>query len=204
MNRACPSRSWKPDLRAALEPASQQQDPITQKADPLSCQRSTGTAFAKAPIVPVIAAPLFQEGLTPTTRPPKRVVDCDEHNVARFRPMVNAIPLLSPSWHAKGSIGSQCWRCVNDVLQNSVEMRPDDSKNRNGAAPCAAPFRFDPQSASGDSLGLARNGLHCFGFATGTPMPRQGHLKVLTGGDHGFQPAAVFFHGQVPSFPESL
>ena len=95
-------------------------------------------------------------------------------------------------------------KCDSSAPRRARFRRIGMQKGPGGVPPRPLSLRAVARSEGGSAGRLGARGRFCggfhrFGAAAGAPRPRQGDLHLVRGGDDGFHPAAVFFHGDAPT-----
>ncbi len=78
----------------------------------------------------------------------------------------------------------------------NIRLCSENAKRAGKSRPVPA-LCFESMGGNGLRFGGNRGHLHRFGPATLAARPWKGHLRLGCCGDCGFQPAAIFFHGQL-------
>lgn len=125
------------------------------------------------------------------------------------RVLPRRLPIVCPRQGKGGGISAvrQILFIVFDVLETLLRISRRCFRYRGEQGPGFPPCRafvagFGPNhaqvvgSTGGDPARLRGRGFQSGRFPAGAALPGQGRLRLCRGGDNGFQPAAVFFHGR--------
>ena len=206
----CWKRGWpkRPDRVAAVR---RRLIPRMQKAAPLACQRSTGTAFAKATTVLVYAATADARGSYTGNQSTISMVNRYGQNMAKIRRCVKVFLALIVLFHQSATGAWIVAFLATKIGQMWLKL---DSRLNRLCVPCGqtqtgrarrGPFVSNAiRSARGLCPGRGGDRFQCLRLPARSPHPGQRDLGVKAGGDCGFQPAAFFFHDHCSLVFEAL